>query len=84
MIICCDNGRQVDTSRLSPEERHIIQKLLAWNSLADSVAMFQEKIQAALAAGWNDSGPVARTPGLSLVIDHLEKKLRNRLIAGSG
>ncbi len=79
MIISCENGRNVDTSRLSPEERHIIQKLMAWESLVDSRAMFKEKILAALEAGWNDSGPVRKTEALSLVIAHFEKKVSNRL-----
>lgn len=85
MIITCENGQQVDTARLSPEERHIIQKLLAWHSLATSMDMFREKTVSALAAGWNGSGPVAKTRALTLVIGSLEKKLRNRLLeAGSG
>lgn len=85
MIIDCDRAGQVDTARLTPEERHIIQKIMAWQSLSTSMAMFREKTAAALEAGWNDSGPVARTRALSLVIDHFEKKVRNRLnSAGSG
>ena len=83
MIIDCGSGRQVDTARLSPEERHVIQKLMAWHSLADSMTMFRDKTEDALQAGWNDSGPVARTRALDHVIDSLEKTLRHRL-AGSG
>ncbi len=85
MIITCENNQEVDTARLSPEERHIIQKLLAWESLAPTMEMFREKISASLEAGWNDSGPVSKTRSLALVISHLEKKVRNRLrTAGSG
>ncbi|MCG8633834.1 MAG: hypothetical protein MI863_08405 [Desulfobacterales bacterium] len=85
MIITCDNNQTIDTARLSPEERHIIQKLLAWQSLVPTMAMFREKTAAALEAGWNNSGPVSKTRSLSLVIAHLEKKVRNRLRkAGSG
>ena len=79
MIIDCGITGSVDTARLSPEERHIIQKLMAWASLSTSMAMFREKTRAALEAGWNDSGPVAKTRALSQVIDHFEKKVRQRL-----
>jgi len=79
MIIDCDNGREVDTARLTPEERHIIQKLMAWESLSTSMIMFREKTAAALEAGWNGSGPVSKTRALSQVIDHFEKKIRHRL-----
>ncbi len=84
MIIDCDNSGPVDTALLSPEERHIIQKLLAWKSLSTTMAMFQAKTVAALEAGWNNSGPVARTRALSAVIAHFEKELRHRLNAAGG
>ncbi len=85
MIITCENNQEVDTSRLSSEERHIIQKLLAWESLVPTMGMFREKTAAALEAGWNNTGPVSKTRSLSLVIAHLEKKVRSRLrTAGSG
>jgi len=83
MILDCDKAGQVDTARLSPEERHIIQKIMAWQSLSTSMAMFREKTAAALEAGWNNSGPVARTRALSQVIDHYEKKVRHRLDSAS-
>ncbi len=85
MIIDCDKAGLVDTARLTPEERHIIQKLMAWQSLSTSMAMFREKTAAALEAGWNNSGPVARTRDLARVIDHFEKKVLHRLkAAGAG
>ena len=79
MIFTMDTGETVDTVSLSPEERHIIQKLLAWHSLVDSMAQFQEKTRDALRVGWNNSGPVHESRALSLVIRHLETRLRNRL-----
>jgi hypothetical protein len=79
MIIQCKNGEKVDTARLSPAQRHVIQKLMAWQSLADSLVFFREKVTAALAAGWNDTGPVARTRTLDLVIEALEYELNRRL-----
>ncbi len=69
----------MDTARLSPEERHIIQKLMAWQSLSTSMDMFRAKAAAALEVGWNNSGPVFKTRALSLVIEHYEKKVRHRL-----
>jgi hypothetical protein len=79
MIIECQNGETVDTTRLGPEERHVIQKLMAWQSLAGSLTFFREKTAAAVAAGWNGSGPVPRTRALDLVIETLEHQLIRRL-----
>ena len=79
MIITCQNSEIVDTASLSPEERHIIQKLLAWQSLATSLAFFREKTAAALASGWNASGPIPKTRALELVIHHLETELGKRI-----
>lgn len=79
MIFTMDTGETVNTVSLSPEERHIIQKLLAWHSLVDSMSQFQEKTRDALRVGWNNSGPVHESRALSLVIRHLETRLRNRL-----
>ncbi|MDZ7663748.1 MAG: hypothetical protein U5K27_00190 [Desulfotignum sp.] len=79
MIIRTDSGQTVDTADLSPEERHVIQKLLAWMTLVDTVEQFRQKKQQALAAGWNDSGPVTETRALSLVVRHLEKQVRQRV-----
>nr|NJM03959.1 hypothetical protein [Desulfobacula sp.] len=73
MIIMADGGQSVDTDTLSPEERHIIQKLMAWASLVDSQAKFRAKKDEALQAGWNHSGPVRESRALSLVIRSLEK-----------
>lgn len=79
MIIRTDSGQVIDTAGLSPEERHVIQKLLAWMTLVDSMDQFRQKTQQALAAGWNGSGPVRETRAVSLVVRHLEKQVRQRL-----
>lgn len=84
MIIECDNFGPVDTALLTPEERHIIQKLMAWKSLSATMPMFRAKTTAALETGWNNSGPVARTRALSGVIEQFEKELRHRLNTDSG
>jgi len=76
-----ENGQTIDTAAMGPEERHILQKLLAWQSLVDSVAGFREKVTQALAAGWNGSGPVGLSPGLSRVIREMERQVAKRLSA---
>ncbi|MEX1302197.1 MAG: hypothetical protein AB1Z16_08530 [Desulfotignum sp.] len=79
MIIRTDSAQIIDTADLGPEERHVIQKLMAWMTLVDSMEQFGLKKQQALAAGWNDSGPVRETRALSVVIRHLERQVRQRL-----
>lgn len=79
MIFKLDNGKEIDTDALSSEDRHIIQKLLAWQSLVDSVTNFREKKKQALQAGWNNSGPVREHSVLSLIFKHMEKQIRIRL-----
>ena len=79
MIITTENGKTIDTADLGPEERHVLQKLFAWNNLVDSLEQFRDKKNQALAAGWNHSGPIRETKVLSQVIQHLENQVRNRL-----
>ena len=79
MIIITSSGEKIDTAALSSEERHILQKLFAWKSMVDSMALFREKKKDALKNGWNNSGPVSESRALSLVIAHLENQVRLRL-----
>ena len=79
MIIITSSGETIDTAVMTSEERHILQKLFAWKSLVDSVALFREKKREALKNGWNNSGPVSESRALSLVIAHLERQVRLRL-----
>ena len=79
MIFTLDNKKTIDTAAMTAEERHIIQKLMAWQSLAPSLAFYREKQQAALQAGWNQSGPVRPGPGLAAIMRILEKQLLDRL-----
>jgi len=79
MIITTDTGNTIDTADLSPEERHVLQKLFAWNTLVASLEQFRDKKNQALAAGWNHSGPIRETRALSQVIQHLEKQVKERL-----
>ena len=79
MIVIVSTGETIDTETLTPEERHILQKLFAWKSLMDSVALFREKKKEALKNGWNNSGPVVESRALALVTGHLEAQVRMRL-----
>jgi hypothetical protein len=79
MIIPIDNSPDVDTDDLSSEERHIIQKLLCWKVIVDSMEHFREKTALSLATGWNNSGPVSPSKGLTQVIKQMERELRIRL-----
>ena len=79
MIIITSSGETIDTAVMTSEERYILQKLFAWKSLVDSVALFREKKREALKNGWNNSGPVSESRALSLVIAHLETQVRLRL-----
>jgi len=80
MIITTQDGHSFDTDRdLTAPERHILQKLFLWESMAVSLEQFREKKQDALLKGWNHSGPVQESPALRRIIQHLEGKLSLRL-----
>ena len=80
MIITLSGGRKIDTeSDLTAVERHVVQKLYAWQSLVDSVDAFREKRDQALCAGWNDSGPVSERPILRQIIADLEALVAARV-----
>jgi hypothetical protein len=80
MIIQTETGQSFDTDRdLSAPERHVLQKLFAWGSLAGSLKQFREKRDEALQKGWNNSGPVRQSAALNAIIRDLEKKLISRI-----
>jgi hypothetical protein len=80
MRIDIAGGRSIDTDKdLGPEERHIVQKLLAWAAVAESVDRFRELKKKALADGWNNSGPVRESRTLSSIAAELEGRVRRRL-----
>ena len=80
MIINTVDGKTIDTeSDLSSEERHVLQKLFLWESMAESIEQFREKKEEALIRGWNNSGQISESPSLKSVIVHLESKLMTRL-----
>ena len=80
MIIQTQNGRSFDTDRdLTAPERHILQKLFAWEAMAESVAQFREKKQKALNDGWNQSGPISAGTALKAITKDMEKKVAKRI-----
>jgi hypothetical protein len=80
MIINTSDGKNIDTEiDLTPEERHILQKLFLWESMASSLSQFREKKDTALLKGWNNSGEIREGPALKSIINDLEKKVINRL-----
>ena len=80
MIITTIGGRAFDTQKdLTAPERHVLQKLFAWQDMADSLEQFREKKEKALQNGWNNSGPIKSSNALKLIIKQLESKVIKRL-----
>ena len=80
MIITTKSGRSFDTDKdLTAPERHILQKLFLWESMASTLDQFREKKAEALLKGWNNSGPVKESVSLKLIIGDLEEKVTARL-----
>lgn len=80
MIVTTKNGETFDTqSDLSAPERHILQKLFLWKSMASSVEQFRSKKEEALQKGWNQSGPVVAGRALREIVEDLEAKVVQRL-----
>jgi len=80
VIITTRDGKTIDTeSDLTAVERHILQKLFLWKSMADSLDQFREKKTQALLKGWNNSGPISESQNLRTVIMDLEESVVARL-----
>jgi len=78
-----EKGESFDLEKdFSSPERHILQKLLLWQEMAESLEVFRRKKAAALQAGWNNSGPIKESPALECVIQDLERKVARRLAGG--
>jgi hypothetical protein len=83
MIITTKNGRSFDTDRnLTAPERHILQKLLIWESMASSVDQFRQKKSEAFFKGWNNSGPIQESEAMKMIVADLEEKVTLRLSEG--
>ena len=80
MIITTKDGKSYDTETdLTAPERHVLQKLFLWESMASSLEEFRKKKDEALFKGWNNSGPIDESPALRNIIKQSERKLVNRL-----
>jgi hypothetical protein len=80
MIITINSGKTFDTNKdLTAPERHILQKLFAWEAMADTVEQFREKKWEAYTKGWNNSGPVKPGKALSAIVNHMELRVKERL-----
>jgi hypothetical protein len=80
MIITTRDGQTFDTQNdLNAPERHILQKLFLWESMASSLQEFREKKAQALLRGWNDSGPITERPALKSIVRELEARVSDRL-----
>jgi hypothetical protein len=80
VIITTKNGKTYNTETdLTAPERHVLQKLFLWKTMAPSIEVFREKKKLALVKGWNNSGPIQETPCLQDIIRDLEQTLVLRL-----
>jgi len=80
MIVTTKNGESFDTqSDLTAPERHVLQKLFLWKSMASSLEEFRIKRKEALQKGWNNSGPVIESRALKAIVEDLEEKVIQRL-----
>jgi hypothetical protein len=83
VIITTKDGKSFDTETdLTAPERHILQKLFLWESMASTLEQFREKRDQALLKGWNNSGPIQESPALKHIIKDLERKVSVRLKGG--
>jgi hypothetical protein len=80
VIITTKDGKSFDTETdLTAPERHILQKLFLWESMASTLDQFREKKDQALSKGWNNSGPIQESWALKQIIKDLERKVSIRL-----
>ncbi len=85
MILTLGNGQSFDTETdLTAPERHVLQKLFLWKSMASSVREFRTKKEEALQKGWNHSGPIRESDALRAITGDLEEKVILRLQQGKG
>lgn len=83
MMITTKAGRSYDTERdLNAPERHILQKLFIWETMAENVEQFRQKKRDAFTKGWNNSGPIQESEAMKAIVADLEKKVILRLSEG--
>jgi hypothetical protein len=80
MIITTKTGRSFDTEKdLTAPERHILQKLIIWESMASSIEEFRQKKKDAMLKGWNNSGAIQESDAIRMIVSELEEKVLLRL-----
>lgn len=80
MIIPLSNNRTIDTDRdLTPQERHILQKMFAARDFAKTLWEFRDIKIRAFQTGWDGSGPVRERDIMRMIIDDLEEQFVQRL-----
>ncbi len=80
MIFTTANGKSYDTQTdLTAEERHVLQKLILWESMASSLDEFRNITAEALRKGWNNSGPIRAGAALSDIVKDLETRVVARI-----
>lgn len=80
MIYLTLQGRSVDTDQeLTSPQRHVLQKLLAWEHLGLSLSDFAARRAKALQQGWDGRGPVQASAAFQAVADDLAARLGARL-----
>jgi hypothetical protein len=85
MVLTLSNGQSFDTETdLTAQERHVLQKLFLWKSMASSVEEFRKKKEEALLKGWNLSGPIRESDALRAIVKDLEEKVIVRLRGEQG
>ena len=80
MILTLGNGQSFDTETdLTAQERHVLQKLFLWKSMATSVDEFRKKKEEAFRKGWNGSGPIQESEVMKAITRDLEETVTLRL-----
>ncbi len=80
MIFITKNGISFDTEKdLSAPERHVLQKLFIWETMATSLGQFRQKKEEAMLRGWNGSGPVRESKAMKVILAELEYRVALRL-----
>jgi hypothetical protein len=85
MILTMRTGQSFDTETdLTAAERHVLQKLFLWKSMASSIEEFRNKKDEALQKGWNLSGPIRESEAMRAIVRDLEEKVSLRLRTEKG
>ncbi len=75
------SGPRESEQELSASERQVLQQLWLWRDIAGSVEEFRHKKEQALAAGFDNSGPIQESQVVGSIARELEEKLAQRLLA---